>query len=221
MSNFRFIGVLVATVLPHRCQAFAFRIRKPPTGIETSAQIVRICRRRASTAILSRTMSSSSPTPSDRRMLTRVAPSEVSLEKKSPVDPDALVQAKAIMSEIQIAGGTVDPAALMDVARRLGDVPPDHEGGLIVSKEECKAAYDNLGERDRAALTNIHDRVKRFAEAQRSSVTDMEMDIPGGKAGHTVSPCRGAFYSFARGGRLSPPPPLTRGCRRSTHPAHA
>ena len=46
-------------------------------------------------------------------------------------------------------------------------------------------------EAERVALVNIHGRVKAFAEMQRKSVVDMEMDIPGGKAGHTVSACRG------------------------------
>ena len=43
-------------------------------------------------------------------------------------------------------------------------------------------------------MVNIHSRVKVFAEAQRKSVTDIEIDIPGGKAGHTVSPCRGSLF---------------------------
>eukprot|EP00984_Skeletonema_dohrnii_P017765 scaffold8160_cov144-Skeletonema_dohrnii-CCMP3373.AAC.3 len=30
-----------------------------------------------------------------------------------------------------------------------------------------------------------------FAEAQRKSVVDVSIEIPGGRAGHTVSPCRG------------------------------
>jgi len=37
--------------------------------------------------------------------------------------------------------------------------------------------------------------VKVFAEAQRKSVVDVSIEIPGGRAGHTVSPCRGT-YSF-------------------------
>ena len=62
---------------------------------------------------------------------------------------------------------------------------------VIVTKEQCKAAYDGLSDQERTALTNIHGRVKAFAEMQRKSVVDMEMPIPGGFAGHTVSPCKG------------------------------
>lgn len=129
-------------------------------------------------------------------VLNRVTPDNVSMEIKDPVDPAALEQAKAILSELTAsnANGSVDADALLTVAKRLKDVPEDATT-FVVSKEQCKAAYEGLTETERGALTNIHGRVKRFAEMQRKAVVDMEMDIPGGKAGHTVSPCRGTFMS--------------------------
>jgi histidinol dehydrogenase len=129
-------------------------------------------------------------------ILNHITPSEVSMEIKDPVDPKALEQAKAILKELADGseGGTtkINAETLLVVAKRLGDVPPDatiHD--LVVSKETCKEAFDALTTEERTALVNIHSRVKAFAEMQRKSVTDMEMDIPGGKAGHTVSPCQG------------------------------
>lgn len=124
-------------------------------------------------------------------VLNRVTPEMVQLEIKDPVDPTALGQAKAILDELMDKmKGMVDPDSLLTVAKRLGDVPQDATK-FVVSKEECQAAYEGLTDAERTALTNIHGRVKAFAEMQRKSVVDMEMDIPGGKAGHTVSPCRG------------------------------
>ena len=80
----------------------------------------------------------------------------------------------------------------MKVAKKLGDIPnEDSCNSYIVTKEECKEAFENLNDTERKSLENIHARVKTFADAQRKSVTDMEIDIPGGKAGHTVSPCSG------------------------------
>ena len=125
------------------------------------------------------------------QVLNRVTPDQVSLEIKDPVDPTALGQAKAILEEL-MDGGSVGESKLLEVAKRLRDVPEDATE-LIVSKEECKEAFDGLTESERTALVNIHGRVKAFAEMQRKSVVDMEMDIPGGKAGHTVSPCKGKF----------------------------
>lgn len=137
-------------------------------------------------------------------LLTRRTPDNVVLEKKDPVDPTALGQAKAIIEEIRDgSSGAVDEAALLAVAKRLGDVP-ENETSLLVSKEECKQAFDGLSEDERRTLVNTHGRVRAFAEAQRASVVDMEMDIPGGKAGHTVRPCKAAGC-YAPGGRYPLP----------------
>eukprot|EP00526_Cylindrotheca_closterium_P009284 CAMPEP_0113615600 /NCGR_PEP_ID=MMETSP0017_2-20120614/7790_1 /TAXON_ID=2856 /ORGANISM="Cylindrotheca closterium" /LENGTH=431 /DNA_ID=CAMNT_0000524853 /DNA_START=227 /DNA_END=1522 /DNA_ORIENTATION=- /assembly_acc=CAM_ASM_000147 len=138
------------------------------------------------------------------QVLNRVTPEKVSMEIKDPVDPTALGQAKAIIDELTTAmDGSVDSDALLKVAKRLKDVPEDATK-FIVSKEECKEAFDGLSEQERTALVNIHARVKAFAEMQRKSVSDMEMDIPGGKAGHTVSPCSAAGC-YAPGGRYPLP----------------
>merc|ERR1719329_173378 len=121
-----------------------------------------------------------------QQQLTRRTPDNVSLEIKDPVDATALVQAKGILTEIRDStSGSVIPSKLLEVAKRLGDIKEDAIS-YIVSKDECKAAYDELPDQDRKSLENIYNRVKVFAEAQRKSVTDLEIPIPGGKAGHTV-----------------------------------
>ena len=117
------------------------------------------------------------------------------MEIKDPVDPQALEQAKGILKELlpTTESTSVRPESLLEVAKRLKDVSADTTSisDLIVTKEACKKAFDELSETDRNALVNIHGRVQAFAKMQRKSVVDMEMDIPGGKAGHTVSPCKG------------------------------
>ena len=90
------------------------------------------------------------------------------------------------------ATAVVRSSKLLEVGQRLGDIGKDATE-YVVSAEECKKAFDGLSEEHRKALVNIHSRVKAFAEAQRATVKDMEMDIPGGKAGHTVSPCKGMW----------------------------
>lgn len=126
-------------------------------------------------------------------MLHTRTPDNVSLEMKDPVDPVALEQAGAIMAELRPNAGKVDSEKLVQVARRLGDIKGESTD-FVVTKDACKAAFEGLNEDERASLIRIHDRVKVFAEAQRKAVTDMEIDIPGGKAGHTVSPCNGELY---------------------------
>jgi histidinol dehydrogenase len=137
-------------------------------------------------------------------VLNRITPDQVSMEIKDPVNPLALEQAKAILAELRdTTTGKVKGTALLDVAKRLGDVPQDATKYLI-TKEECQTAFSNLTEEEKTALTNIHGRVKAFAELQRRSVTDVDMDIPGGRAGHTVSACRAAGC-YAPGGRYPLP----------------
>lgn len=145
------------------------------------------------------TMSTLTATSSDAILntgiLQKIPPSEVTLEIKDPVNPQALEQAKAILEDLVVGNtdnGKVNPTKLLEVAKRLGDVDPDCTiDDLIVSREACKEAYLNLDTHEKRALDNMHFRIKTFAELQRASVKDTEMDIPGGKAGHTVSPCRG------------------------------
>jgi len=120
------------------------------------------------------------------KYLTPITADQVKLEIKDPVDPTALIQAKAIVKELtsddsgdgdgKYAGGGINPSALMKVAKKLGDIPKeDSYNSYIVTKEECKAAFEKLNETERKSLENIYARVKTFADAQRKSVTDMEM----------------------------------------------
>ncbi|KAL3777004.1 hypothetical protein ACHAW5_006976 [Stephanodiscus triporus] len=159
-----------------------------------------------------------------RMMLTRRTPQEVQLEIKDPVDPDALLQSRAILDELRsrpsssssssssVGGGHCSSDALLAIARRFGDVVPpsddddDESGGCgyVVPSSECRLAYESLTDDERRTLANVRDRVRAFAEAQRRSVVDVEVDIPGGKAGHTVSPCRVAGC-YAPGGRYPLP----------------
>ena len=137
-------------------------------------------------------------------MLTRRTPADLQLEIKDPVDPTALVQSRAILDELlSNANGnnnkekrqTVSPTALQTIAHRLNDLPTP-TSPYVVTPSQCKEAFDSLSEEERSTLLRIHGRIKAFAEAQRKSVVDVEIDIPGGKAGHTVSPCRGELHVF-------------------------
>jgi hypothetical protein len=140
---------------------------------------------------------SSSSSENNNIILQRLSPSDVSLEIKDPVNPKALEQAKDILEELSNGTeGTVNAYKLLQVAQRLGDVDSktcttNKPENLIVSKQLCEDAYNTLTNIERNALTNMYKRIKAFAVLQRLSVIDTEMNIPGGKAGHTVSPCQG------------------------------
>ena len=123
--------------------------------------------------------------------LKSLQPSEVQLELKDPVDPTALQQAKAIINDILTESKqSVEETKLLNVAQKFGDVPKDATS-VLISKETCQQAFDSLEKQEQTSLQNIHKRVQAFAQMQRSSIQNREMDIPGGKAGHTVSACQG------------------------------
>lgn len=124
-------------------------------------------------------------------ILNRISPSQVTLEIKDPVDPTALIQAREIISQIRSSpSGPVDAVKLLAIAHKFGDISTS-VSSYIISPQQCKDAFDSLPQGERQALIQIHHRIQTFAQAQRRSVVDMEVDIPGGKAGHTVQPCKG------------------------------
>jgi hypothetical protein len=122
------------------------------------------------------------PPPAEEPTMRIVAPDEVTVGVIDPVAPDAAATAKACLAEIA-AGGE---AAVRKFAEKFGDV----EAGapLLIDKAAMKAAFDALDPATRDALERTATRVRAFADAQRASVTDVEVPIPGGFAGHTVAP---------------------------------
>jgi histidinol dehydrogenase len=130
--------------------------------------------------------------------LRRVLPTEVSKQNLDPVDDVTRAQAAAIVAEVR-AGG--EPA-LLAAAQRLGDLAPG--APHIFRRPELEAAFLSLPVGERALLERVAARIRAFAAAQRASVSDVSVRVPGGTAGHTVSPC-GVAGCYAPGGRYPLP----------------
>lgn len=102
---------------------------------------------------------------------------------------------QTILADIE-AGG--DQAAL-DYAAKFDK----YEGSVILSAEEIAAASALLPEKLKADIQFAHDNVRRFAELQKSTMTDVETEIvPGLIAGQKVIPVRAAGC-YVPGGRYS------------------
>ena len=125
-----------------------------------------------------------------------------------PVDKKALEQATAIVNDVKNAENR--SAALLDVAWKFGDMSSDQKS-YVVPHSELKAAYDTLPVEHREALDRIHKRVYTFAKAQRDSIANIEIPIPGGFAGHRVTPCAAAGC-YAPGGRYPLPSSVVMTC---------
>jgi len=102
---------------------------------------------------------------------------------------------QTILSDIE-AGG--DKVALEYAAKF-----DKYEGSVILSADEIAAASAKVPEKLKADIQFAHDNVRRFAELQKSTMTDVETEIvPGLIAGQKAIPVRSAGC-YVPGGRYS------------------
>ena len=102
---------------------------------------------------------------------------------------------EAILREIERGG---DEAALRYAAQF-----DRYSGNVILSREEIDAAAAQVPERLKRDIAFAHGNVRRFAEAQRGSMSDVEVEIvPGMVAGQKSIPVATAGC-YAPGGRYS------------------
>ncbi|MEL7345263.1 MAG: histidinol dehydrogenase [Pseudomonadota bacterium] len=88
---------------------------------------------------------------------------------------------KEILADIE-AGGD---AAAMKYAKQFDK----YEGNVILSADEIAAASEQVPQKLKDDIQFAHDNVRRFAEAQKGTITDMEMEIrPGVIAGQKAIP---------------------------------
>lgn len=102
---------------------------------------------------------------------------------------------KNILEEIE-AGG--DEAALRYAAQF-----DRYQGNLVLTEEEIQAACAQVPERLKRDIQFAHDNVKRFAEAQKATLKDIEYEVvPGLVAGQKAIPANAAGC-YVPGGRYS------------------
>ncbi len=102
---------------------------------------------------------------------------------------------KNILSDIE-AGGD---AKALEYAKKFDK----YEGNVILTQEEIDAACDLVPEKLKQDIQFAHSNVKKFAEAQKSTVSDVEVEIvPGMIAGQKAIPVDAAGC-YVPGGRYS------------------
>ncbi|MEE4187527.1 MAG: histidinol dehydrogenase [Roseobacter sp.] len=100
-----------------------------------------------------------------------------------------------ILADIE-AGG--DAAAL-----KYAEKFDNYTGNVILTPEEIAAAADKVSQKLKDDIAFAHDNVRRFAEIQKSTMTDVELEIvPGMIAGQKAIPVRAAGC-YVPGGRYS------------------
>jgi phosphoribosyl-ATP pyrophosphohydrolase/phosphoribosyl-AMP cyclohydrolase/histidinol dehydrogenase len=132
-------------------------------------------------------------------LLRTIAPEDIPPPSaRQAVAPDALATARDIIDDVRLRG----EVALREQAERLGDIEPG--GQLFFSRDELQAMVKGFPSDQLALLQRCADRIRRFAEAQRASLQEMTIDVPGGQAGQVVAPVDRAGC-YAPGGRFPLP----------------
>jgi len=113
-------------------------------------------------------------------------------------DPEVLATAAAIIARVERDG----VAALESLTERF-----DERRGLalFLTPRDLAAALESIPDADRLRLERIATRIERFATAQLNTIQPLAgVAVPGGRAGHTVSPVARAGC-YAPGGRYPLP----------------
>ena len=115
-----------------------------------------------------------------------------------PLDEETLAAADAIVSGVREGGRE----ALIEYAKKFDG----HVDGqpLLLDRDALEAAKTRLDAGDLALLERVADRVRKFAQAQLDALSELKMDVPGGKAGHSIVPVQRAGC-YAPAGRYALP----------------
>jgi len=130
--------------------------------------------------------------------LRRVEPSEAGRVRRGALDPGALRDAAEIVAAVRDRG----EQAVREYAARFGERAADEP--LLLGRAEMMKALDGVGSDVRALLERVAGRIESFARAQRGAILDLDVTVPGGRAGHTAVPVQSAGC-YAPAGRYPLP----------------
>lgn len=114
------------------------------------------------------------------------------------VDPDASASAARILADVEREG----EAAARRYAEQFGEFGSNET--LFLSHNDAERHLNGLPPDDRRRLERVAERIRRFAVAQRNALRDLSVAVPGGSAGHWVTPVERAGC-YAPGGRYPLP----------------
>jgi len=115
------------------------------------------------------------------------------------LDPNTLRDAGSIVSDVRSRG----EQGLREQALRWGDLERA-DAPLIRSRAELERELRALNTPQRELLERTAARIRAFAEAQRACLSELDVEVPAGRAGHTIAPVESAGC-YAPGGRFPLP----------------
>ena len=130
--------------------------------------------------------------------LRRIGLAELAEARSRARDAEAEETASRIVSDISSRG----ERAVREWAEKLGELKAGDP--LVIGRPGLEAALASLPSEERGLLERARDRVAAFAQAQRAALRDIDVPVPGGRAGHTFIPVSRAGC-YAPGGRFPLP----------------
>lgn len=131
-------------------------------------------------------------------LLRQLTPEEVRALQHDPVDAATIEAASVIVNDVRRDG----EAGLRHYAEKFGEIQP--AAPLVLDREAIARACADFPAEDMELLRRTAERIRSFAQAQRESIQNISVPIPGGMAGHDVSPVERAGC-YAPGGRFPLP----------------
>jgi histidinol dehydrogenase len=132
------------------------------------------------------------------RLLKRIRLEDLAEARSRGRDTEAEEGAARIIADVAARG----EAAVREWSEKLGELGPGDP--LVIGRAGLEAALASLDPAQRAVLERTRDRVMAFASAQRAALKDIEVAVPGGRAGHVFIPVARAGC-YAPGGRFPLP----------------
>ncbi|MFZ0627379.1 MAG: histidinol dehydrogenase, partial [Acidimicrobiia bacterium] len=126
--------------------------------------------------------------------LERIDPDQVRRHTRPVVDLEAMKTAIDIVEDVRSGG----ESALRHHAQTLGDIVTGDE--LAYDRDSLTAVAESLGPAHLATLQRTRDRIARFAQAQLDGLSDLDVSVEGGRAGHRWIPVS-RVGAYAPGGR--------------------
>jgi phosphoribosyl-ATP pyrophosphohydrolase/phosphoribosyl-AMP cyclohydrolase/histidinol dehydrogenase len=113
---------------------------------------------------------------------------------RRPVDLDDLDITDQILEEVRKSG---EPA-IRRYSEHYGDLEPGEQ--IVYDPAALEQALGRIGDDERETLERVGGRIRHFAEAQRDALTDVDVEVTGGRAGHRWVPVA-SVGAYAPGGR--------------------
>jgi phosphoribosyl-ATP pyrophosphohydrolase/phosphoribosyl-AMP cyclohydrolase/histidinol dehydrogenase len=110
------------------------------------------------------------------------------------VDPDVLRRAGEIVEDVRVRGET----ALREHGERHGDLSPGRE--IALDRSRLDRAMEGISPAELEVLERMAARIRAFALGQRECLSDLELPVIGGRAGHRWIPVASSG-AYVPGGR--------------------